>query len=409
MASTALIGGGLRLGSDRAGTRPRSRARIRPDEDAVTLAVEAASRAMRHDLHQVGALILATTTPPYVEGGSVQVLAELLDLQGATTVIELNSSARDGLTAVRIAAALAPELGPVLICAAHASPEDGSTGDGAVALLVADAASSTARDPLATLTPAASFTSELRDRWRLPCDAVAHRADPSFVEAIGTTDLAQRLARSLPADAALTVTGPSPRAADAFEREHGGPGDRVSRDAGIIGAAHPLIRLLCSLGSSSTVLALAGGVGEAVRVEPTETGGHFLASLGADDWYESATTGSDHSFATPTGFAPYASVPRSWRERDVDLRLNGILSPGSSAPGRVPPTGTVLTWTRDHVYPAREPVEIVAVTLDAGGQFFGQVAVGEHVAIGDRVELVPRRLHQGNGIVQYFWKARPCR
>jgi uncharacterized OB-fold protein len=47
--------------------------------------------------------------------------------------------------------------------------------------------------------------------------------------------------------------------------------------------------------------------------------------------------------------------------------------------------------------------------MDDGGQFYGQVAIGEHVAIDDRVELVPRRLHNGGGMIQYFWKVRPCR
>jgi uncharacterized OB-fold protein len=52
---------------------------------------------------------------------------------------------------------------------------------------------------------------------------------------------------------------------------------------------------------------------------------------------------------------------------------------------------------------------MVAVSIDDGGQFFGQVAIGETVAIGDRVELVPRILHKGGGMVQYFWKVKPCR
>jgi uncharacterized OB-fold protein len=47
--------------------------------------------------------------------------------------------------------------------------------------------------------------------------------------------------------------------------------------------------------------------------------------------------------------------------------------------------------------------------MDDGGQFYGQVAIGEHVVIGDRVKLVPRKLHQGAGMVQYFWKVAPCR
>jgi uncharacterized OB-fold protein len=37
------------------------------------------------------------------------------------------------------------------------------------------------------------------------------------------------------------------------------------------------------------------------------------------------------------------------------------------------------------------------------------VAAGEEVEIGREVRLVPRRLHSGGGLVQYFWKVSPCR
>jgi uncharacterized OB-fold protein len=60
------------------------------------------------------------------------------------------------------------------------------------------------------------------------------------------------------------------------------------------------------------------------------------------------------------------------------------------------------------VYPAAAVTEMVAVSIDGGGRFFGQVTMGDHVEIDDRVELVPRRLHHGGGVVQYFWKAKPC-
>ena len=33
----------------------------------------------------------------------------------------------------------------------------------------------------------------------------------------------------------------------------------------------------------------------------------------------------------------------------------------------------------------------------------------DYEAIGDRVELVPRRLHEGGDVIQYFWKVKPCR
>ncbi|MCW2993994.1 MAG: hypothetical protein JWQ18_1489, partial [Conexibacter sp.] len=113
--------------------------------------------------------------------------------------------------------------------------------------------------------------------------------------------------------------------------------------------------------------------------------------------------------AVPADFHPYHSIPRSWRERGADLRLEGILPPGAPVPGRSNPTGTVVTWTADRVYPAAPVTGMAIVDVDGGGRFFGQVCAGEEVEIGSRIRLVPRRLHSGGDVVQYFWKVSPCR
>ena len=47
---------------------------------------------------------------------------------------------------------------------------------------------------------------------------------------------------------------------------------------------------------------------------------------------------------------------------------------------------------------------MAVVALDGGARFYGQVVPSASVEIGDRVRLVPRRLHLGGGAVQYFWK-----
>ena len=39
--------------------------------------------------------------------------------------------------------------------------------------------------------------------------------------------------------------------------------------------------------------------------------------------------------------------------------------------------GRVMTWTRDHVYPGADAVEMAVVTLTDGNRFYAQVAAGE--------------------------------
>ena len=119
------------------------------------------------------------------------------------------------------------------------------------------------------------------------------------------------------------------------------------------------------------------------------------------------------------GFDPYVSGPRAWRERGQDLRLEGVVRDGrvlypppAGIEGERRPLarrGRVLTCTRDHVYPGADTLQMAVVALADGSRFYGQVAAGEEVEIGQEVRLVPRRLHSGGGLVQYFWKVSPCR
>jgi hypothetical protein len=414
LQAATLLGAGTYLGADRvkAGRSVR-RAAARPDEDAVTLAAEAAARALPADAGTVGAILLATTTPPYLEGASVQALAELLGLQGAVFALELSASLRDGLAAVRIATALAPSVGPVLVCAAHAGGGDPTMGDGAAALLVGDAQDPTLGEGLGRLTPATSLAIEIRDRWRLHGDPHPRDADRSFVQAIGTDRLGRDLLAAVPDElrAPVLVVGPDARASAALERELGGPTDPLSAHTGVVGAAHPLLRLVAGLDSAAVVLAVSNGLGEALHVQPTPAA--TSTAHEARRVAEHGGTPVDRAALdlTVPDFDPYASGPRSWRDRDIDLRLSGLVGPTnglSPVPGRRHPEGVVIARTEDRLYPAQKATELAVVRMDDGGQFYGQVAVGEHVAIDDRVKLVPRKLHQGAGIIQYFWKVTPC-
>jgi hypothetical protein len=412
-SQVALLGAGLAIAADRAPAGRRRRAAARADEDAVTLAADAAALALPDDVERVAGVIFATTTPPYLEGGSVQPLVELLGFQGDVFAIQLSGSLRDGLAAIRIAAALVG-AGPILVCAAHAGAGDPTMGDGAVALLLGGIDGGGSSGSLATLTPAASSSIELRDRWRLPGDEHPRDADKSFVQEIGTQRLGRDLFDLVPDDlkAPAVVVGPDVRGSGRLEKALGDREDDVSASTGILGAAHPLLRMLASLDSPGLVLSLSNGLGEAVHVDPEEGG----AELAREVIEQSTTGGTEVDRPSPVKFAadfdPYSSGPRAWRDRDIDLRLSGLVG-GSDGlpmvPGRRRPVGTVVSRTTDNVYPPTKSTEMAVVAMDDGGQFYGQVAIGEHVAIDDRVELVPRRLHNGGGMIQYFWKVRPCR
>jgi uncharacterized OB-fold protein len=405
----ALLDGELALPA----TVLRGRAVADADEDAVTLAAVAALPVVERAEQAPRALVLATTSPPYDEGGSVQVLAELLGLAGELVALELTASLADGLAAIRLGAALAAAGdGLVLVVAAHRTRGERETGDGAAALLLGESGG------VARLTPGRSRVEELRDRWRLATHADRAEGDPSFVWRHGVPRVAEELG-----EGPVAVTGPAAKEAARAERAAGGPGDPVAPLVGVLGAAHPVARMLVGLGSAARLVAGASGRVEELFVEPLD--GADAVADAAWKVLELERRDEPPEPVDWSALAPYQSGPRAWRERGQDLRLEGLRCAGCgmlvypqrpTCPAcrsrelsveRLPRSGTVVTETRDHVYPAGKVTGMAVVELDGGGRFYGQVVPSARVAIGDRVRLVPRRLHDAGGAAQYFWKVAP--
>ncbi len=411
-----ILDGALALPATRLPNGRSTRAVADGDEDAVTLAAEAALPLLDRGHPAPRAIVLATTSAPYDEGGSVQALAEILGLGGEIVAVELGASLRDGITALRLASSLAATgQGSVLVCASHRSRGEHDAGDGAVAVLVA------ADRGVATLRFGTARAEELRDRWRLAREADRAEADPSFVWDEG----ASGVARHLDADdlGPTTFSSPVAKSAARAEKMLGGPGDEVAPRTGVLGAAHPIARILLGLAAPLTHVASAGGLVDTVAVEPL-AGAEAVAAAAREVLLAEARS-EPPAPVDWSQLTPYASAPRSWRERAQDLRLEGLRCGSCSrllfpppatcpncgsrdlAPERLPRTGTVLTQTRDRVYPAGKSTGMAVVDLDGGGRFFGQVVPSARVEIGSRVRLVPRRLHDGGNAAQYFWKLAP--
>jgi hydroxymethylglutaryl-CoA synthase len=74
--------------------------------------------------------------------------------------------------------------------------------------------------------------------------------------------------------------------------------------------------------------------------------------------------------------------------------------------------GTVKTFTVDRLsYSPSPPLIFAVVDFDGGGRLPLELTDvdSSEVQVGDRVELVFRRLSSADGIHNYFWKARPLR
>ena len=71
------------------------------------------------------------------------------------------------------------------------------------------------------------------------------------------------------------------------------------------------------------------------------------------------------------------------------------------------PRGRVVTHSVDELYAGPgTTIQMVAVSLEGGGRYYGQAAQGIDgwFAVDDPCRLVLRRLHTGSGLPHYFWK-----
>jgi uncharacterized OB-fold protein len=124
----------------------------------------------------------------------------------------------------------------------------------------------------------------------------------------------------------------------------------------------------------------------------------------------------------------FTSVPTMVREEKQDLRLYGQkcqdcgavsyprrhlcwqCSSKRLADHRLARRGKVFTFTKDHLVPNPDPPTVmVSADLEGGGRFYGQLTDCDpaQVTFEMPVELCFRRIHEGEGIVNYFWKFRP--
>lgn len=375
------------------------------DEDAITLAAEATLELLNRTPAKPKALLLATVSAPLCEGGAVQMVAELSGLAGVGLHVQEHGGtiAATGSALASAAGLIKSGMAPVVVVTADTRRDTAGTpfGDGAVAMLL------DAEGSLGSLAVVGSAAEAFPDRWRAGDQAGVQAGDDSLLPFGPAAAHRSALVADSDACTLITVDGP-----------------QIDR-AGLLGCAALPATLLLSGGGPVSLVVSAGGITHAVRFEP----GPDFAGASADA-HAVLSGGVDEMVQPPVvrvaGFDPYASVARTWRERRQDLALEGarcvdcgrVLFPVPPAcpydgpeaklePWRLGRTGTVLTFTRDHLFPLGAPLTMSVVDVDGGGRFYGQVAGDQTVRIGDRVQLVPRLLHEGGGRRQYYWKVRP--
>lgn len=418
-----------------------------PDEDSLTMGVEAARVAMAAaGTGAVASCWFATSHPPLLDRGNAPSIAAAVGLGDAVGSYDTGGSIRSGIAALRAAAT---QPGGALAVMADVrfgrpgSDDEANGGDAAASFVFGP-------DPLVELVAQTAVSSPVMDRWRAEGDIgvstwddrwTAEHQVPLMIQA-ATDALKQsglsegditRAVVSCPSARAeqqvvsrlgIAVVDDDPRAAIGYcgtadvglrlvaALERSAPGDRILVVTGADGADAIVLRatdrLVARPGSlltgptshvdASTYLLWRGLIERAgVRRPPAEP--PAAPAVARNEHWKFAFTGSECGNCGTRHLPPQRVCLRCHATDDMsDVAMRDV-------------SATVRTFTIDRLAQSLDPPVVVGVVdFDGGGRYRCQLTdvVADDVTVGDRVEMVYRLVSVApNGVRNYFWKARP--
>jgi 3-hydroxy-3-methylglutaryl CoA synthase/uncharacterized OB-fold protein len=431
------------------------------DEDSVSMAVEAVRDALRAVPDAaIDALVFATTTPPYADKLCAALVGAAARLPAELRAADTTGSVRAGVSALLQAAdAVRGGARHALVAMADArlaAPEakaERTNGDGAVAFVVGDGAT-----VLAEIVATASLTREFLDTWRQPDEQFPHSWEERFALTQGhgpalatAVKTVLEKAKIAPGDLATVILDcPNPRAtADVVKRMKLDPArvaDPLALTVGQTGAAHAGLMLANALAAAKPgdhiLVAIAADGADALVLratdavaarKPARSVGRLIESKGDVGygtylkWREILPTEPPRRPDPDRPAGPPMLRSSTWKFGFVGTRCTACGTP------QLPPQRVcVRCGAKDEIEPyafADRPARIATLTLDrlafsmnpptvsvvldfdGGGRFLCEMTdcVPEQVQIGDEVEMTFRRMFTADGVVNYFWKARPRR
>ncbi|HEX4110670.1 MAG TPA: hypothetical protein VHX88_21255 [Solirubrobacteraceae bacterium] len=400
------------------------------DEDAVTLAVDAAERALAAwagDRETIDALFVAVHYGPEVEGPQSQLIREALGLGASTAVTTFVADDLAGVAAIQgaLAACASGAAQRALVLGADIGEPALRRGAGAAALLVEPKGDAGLR--VRELGRRCALTHE---RWRASPEGL-REPDLRFLEH-RYAELAEGVLAGAEPAGPVVLTGGSANARRQLRAAGlGGAPDGARAEALDLGIAAPLFAVVeAGAGEGAPVTLLAHGSGQSVLLELERApGGRFELPAALEP-------GPPPS--PPTAVGPRLSLPaespffaRTWGEslRGEAARCAScghVAFPPSQrricpkCTGRewerypLPRQGTVLSAVRNRFLPDGFPSELVFVLGELqDGYHYGAPApaeVGiEQLAIGTPVQLRLRRFTVRDGVPVYSLKFVPRR
>ena len=458
MPFAAISGGGRKAGP--AGGGERAVANF--DEDAVTMAVAAATDCLRGiDRATVGGVLFASTSHPYKEKQGASLIAKALDLRRDVATADFGGSLRAGTTALRAAldAVKAGSADNVLVLSADCRPApprsatERNIGDGAAALLI----SST--DVAAEVEAQHTIADEIIDIWRLDSDKYVRSWEDRFVVEHGYRDNVVEVVKGLYAKSGKTAKdftkaalyGPDARSHAGAARALGLDPKTQVQDAffgrlGNTGAAFAPMLLVAALENAkpgdALLVASYGDGADALALRVTDAVKGLSDRRGIRWHLERRSELGDYNkylryrnleaseFDRRAGAGVSATVHYRDRHEDISLHGQRCRKCGQeqfpfqrvcfSCYARdefdevrlAERTGKVLSHTFDFFAGSPDPPLIVTmIEAEGGARLYLQMtdANAKEVKLDLPVEFAFRKIHEYGGTPNYFWKCTPVR
>ena len=428
------------------------------DEDSVSMAVEAARDAVRGGV-PLDAIIFATTSPAYAEKLDAATIQAGLDLPETLVSVQLGNTTRAGTGALILGLDLAAAGKPALVCASDVvvgAPYGGREaqgGDAAVAFVTGSDA-----DSIAKLIGRASRTMEILDVWRLPEERFAKQWEERFTADTMAPAIGETVGRALkgagvdPASLKTVILdGTNPRSMAGLPKALGLKpeqlADPLAANVGRAGAAHAgllLARALDDAAPGDRILVVCEADGaDALIFEVTDKIKAMRPVRKVDRWIASKRNDvAYNNYLKWRGILPFEPPRRPDPERPAAPPMRRherwkMAFVGSRCTkcntGHLPPQRVcvkcgavdqmkeeryadtscrISTYTLDYLaYSLNPPTVVGIVDYEGGGRFSSELTDVDpkEVKIGNTLEMTFRRLFTGQGVHNYFWKARPGR
>jgi hydroxymethylglutaryl-CoA synthase len=433
------------------------------DEDSATMAVEAAFDCLQgKDRKDLGGLYFASTTAPYREKEISSLVAATVDLPGEIRTADFGNSLRAGAAGLRSAfdAVGSGSVQDLLVAAADCrlgypqSDHEQSFGDGAAALLVGNSG------VLAALEGHYAVSNEMMDVWRNAGDEFVRTWEGRWVLGEGYSALTEQAVKGLMKKKGIDAKGitlaaiPAPdgrthrRMVQALGLDKSQVVDPLLGNVGDCGAAQPLMLLVAALETAKpgeTILMAAYGNGaEAFLFKVTGEIKRIKDRRGIKGWLNSKLPLATYEkYLSYRGILetqpgdPFRLLPSAtayWRDVGSILRFHG--SKCRSCGTLAYPIQRVCYTCRakdsfDEVRLSDHKARVFTFSLDnlAGRSDDPMVVQSvvesevdkariycmmtdcqpKEVRVDMPVEFTFRRIYEGAGFQNYFWKCRPVR